>query len=317
MRQFARAVEHMGVQHGFVSSHHVGQGELRNGDHRILLLPHTIALAESEAAEILDFVARGGVAIADGEPGQFDEHGRRLTKPALSDVFTAAPSRSGAKFAFGQGTAVYLASANGHDRQNTRRLSRILDSVGVKPPFPVLRPDGQPASDVETRIFNNGELTILSLQRDYPPPSKSGDREPVVLTMPRIFNVYDLRERRALGSTDRLELELDPIDPVLLGLSKTPIAPPSIDGPRWAHPGEVVEFHIGSHAPTEHGVIHLDVVDPNGNTVDYYSGNLHADGLVTAYTLPLASSDKIGTWQLRATDLPSGQTVTAELQVDP
>ena len=316
-RQFARALEHMGVRHGYISSHQLQRGELRNGNYRILLLPHAIALAEREAAEVREFVARGGVVIADSEPGVFDEHGRRLAKPALSDLLPAAPSRSGASFTFGQGKAVYLTSANGYDRQNIRRLSRILDRAGVKPPFAVLRTDGQPASDVETRIFNNGELTILSLQRDHRPPSNSDDRETVVLAMPRMFNVYDLREQRVLGSIDRLELELDAIDPVLLTLSERPIAPPSIDGTRRAHPGEVVEFHIGSNSPAAHGVIHLDVIDPDGSTTDYYSRNLLTSGSLTTYTLPLAFSDKVGTWKLRATDLPSGQTVTAELQVDP
>jgi hypothetical protein len=316
-RQFAQALEHMGVEYRFVSSHQLRRGELRDGNCRILLLPHTIAIAEVEAAEIREFVARGGVVIADGEPGPFDEHGRRLEKAALSDVFPTALSRSGASFTFGQGRAVYSVPANGHDRRNTRRLSQILDAAGVKPTFGVLRTDGQPAGDVETRIFENGELTIGSFQRDYHPPSDREDRETVVLTMPSLLNVYNLRERRALGSTDRLELQLDAINPVLLTLSEKPIAPPSIDGPRRAHPGETVEFKIGSDSPTKHAVIHVDVVDPDGSAVDYYSGNLLASGPVTAYTLPLAFSDKIGTWKLRATDLPSGQTVTAELHVDP
>ena len=52
------------------------------------------------------------------------------------------------------------------------RLSQILDSAGVKPPFPVLRVDGGPANDVETHIFSNGELTIVALQRDYLPSVK-------------------------------------------------------------------------------------------------------------------------------------------------
>src|SRR5262249_3997953 len=183
-RQFARTLEHMGLQHRFISSEQVRRGELRSWDYQTLLLPHAIALAASEAIEIRDFVARGGVVIADGEPGTFDEHGRGLAKPTLSDLFTAAASRSGVSFRFGKGKAVYLASANGHDRQNAGRLSQILDSAGVKPPFPVLRPDGRLASDVETRIFNNGKLTILGLQRDYLRPSSSEDREIVELKLP-------------------------------------------------------------------------------------------------------------------------------------
>ena len=120
-------------------------------DYRVLILPHAIALAPSEAAEIRGFVERGGVVIADSEPGQFDEHGRTASRNPLCRIsLLVRPDRSAASFAFGKGKAIYLASANGRDRQNSQRLSRILDSAGVRPPFPVLRIDGQPANDVET-----------------------------------------------------------------------------------------------------------------------------------------------------------------------
>jgi len=316
-RQFAHALEHMGVQHRFVSSEQVRRGELRGGDYRILLLPHTIALAASEANEIRGFAERGGVVIADSEPGVFDEHGRRLAKPALSDVFAGPPTRSAASLAFGRGIAVYLASANGREPQNTQHLSRILDTAGVKPLFPVLRADGRPADDVETRIFSNGELTIVALQRDYLPRSDPDSREVVARALPRMFTVFDLRARQTLGNTDRLELDLGAVEPVLLSLSEKPVAPPSIAGPHRAHLGEIAEFHIRSNSPAAHGVIHLDVIDPDGSTVAHYSGNLRAAGVVTAKNLPLALNDKTGVWKLRATDLPSGGTATAELQVEP
>jgi hypothetical protein len=280
-------------------------------------LPHAIALGASEAAEILGFVERGGVVIADSEPGQFDEHGRRVTKPALSDIFAGQADRSAARFAFGKGKAIYLASANGRDRQNTRRLSQIVDSAGVKPPFPVLRADGGPANDVETRIFSNGALTIVALQRDYLSPSYPNTRETVVLALPRMFSVHDLRTGQPLGNTDRLELGLGPVEPVLLSLSEKPIAPPSIAGPRRAHLGEIAEFQVRSNSPAEHGVIHLDFTDPDGATIAHYSENLLVDGPVTTKLLPLALNDKTGVWRLRAVDLPSGGTATAELQVDP
>ena len=315
-RQFAHALEHMGLQHRFVSSEQVRRGELL-GDYRVLILPHAIALGASEAAEIRGFVERGGVLIADSEPGRFDEHGRRLTKPALSDLFAGPANRSSGSFGFGRGKAIYLASANGRDRQNTQRLSRILDSAGVKPPFPVLRADGGPAIDVETRIFSNGALTIVALQREYLSASNPDTRETVVLALPRIFSVYDLRTRHLLGNTDRLELELGPVEPVVLSLSEKPIAPPAIAGPRRAHLGEITEFQIRSGSPAEHGIIHLDITGPDGGTIAHYSENLVLDGAVTTKVLPLAVNDKTGVWRLRAVDLPSGGTATAELQVEP
>jgi hypothetical protein len=66
------------------------------------------------------------------------------------------------------------------------------------------------------------------------------------------------------------------------------------------------------------GVILLDVTDPEGGTIGQYSENLLVDGVaVTTKVLPLALNDKTGVWKLRAADLPSGGTATAELQVDP
>lgn len=202
-------------------------------------------------------------------------------------------------------------------RQNTRRLSRNLDNAGVKPPYPALRTDGGPANDVETRIFRNGELTIVALQRDYRPSSNPDNRETVVLVLPRMLSVYDLWARQLLGNTNRLELELGPVEPVLLSLSQKPIAPPSIAGPRLAHLGEIAEFHIRSNSPAKQGVIHLDVADPEGGTIAHYSENLVVDGGETTKVLPFALNDKTGVWKLRATDLPSGGTATAELQVAP
>jgi hypothetical protein len=132
-----------------------------------------------------------------------------------------------------------------------------------------------------------------------------------------MFSVYDLRASRLLGNTDRLELDLGPVEPVLLSLSEKPVAPPSIAGPGRAHLGEIAEFQLRSNSPAEHGVIHLDVTDPQGGTIAHYSENLLVDGAVTTKVLPLALSDKTGVWRLRAVDLPSGGTATAELQVDP
>jgi hypothetical protein len=57
--------------------------------------------------------------------------------------------------------------------------------------------------------------------------------------------------------------------------------------------------------------------DPEGSTIAHYSENLLVEGAVTTKVLPLALNDKPGIWTLRATDLPSGGTATAQLQVDP
>ncbi len=187
----------------------------------------------------------------------------------------------------------------------------------MKPPFYIVRSDGRPANDVETHIFDNGEVRIVALLRDYMPPSIGGSREAVVLALPHPFSIHDLRAQRTLGNSDRLELELGSVEPVLLALSDKPLTAPSISGPYRARLGANAEFVIRSNSPAAFDVVHLDVIDPEGSTVAHYSGNVLLAEPVAAKLLPLAFNDKAGIWTLRVRGMLSGETATTELLVEP
>src|SRR6185312_13835400 len=83
---FARSLKQMGVQPRFISSAMLGEGALRTGGIRLLILPQAISLSGSEAAEIRAFAARGGVVLAEGDLGLFDQHSRKLARPLLADL---------------------------------------------------------------------------------------------------------------------------------------------------------------------------------------------------------------------------------------
>jgi len=84
------------------------------------------------------------------------------------------------------------------------------------------------------------------------------------------------------------------------------------------HLGTNAEFLIHPTSPATLDVVHLDVIDPEGSSVAQYSGNLLAAGASVATKLvPFAFNDKPGIWKLRARDLLSGATATAELLVEP
>jgi hypothetical protein len=336
-RNFVQLLEHMGLEPRFVSAEQVEGGGLRTAGYRILMLPHAVALAPAEATEIRGFVAKGGVAIADGEPGLFDEHGRRVGKPLLSDVFAGPANGATTRFAFGKGAAIYLAFPGTDDTSLVQRLRGlllaagietavreagddapvrgVLAATGIEPAFSVLGAHGKSAADIETHIFENGPATILALQRDLPTADPAG-REAITVALPRRLDVYDLRARRARGETDRVALDLGPGEPAILALSPTPLAAPSITGPAAAHLGENAEFQIRTGPPEAPAVIHIEAVDPDGRVVLPYSGNILAPHGEAAKLLPLAFNDKSGIWQIRATDVLSGQTATADLLVE-
>ncbi len=323
-RNFVGLIRHRGLQHRFVSSEAVRGGELRNCDYRLLMLPHAIALSPTEAKEISDFVERGGVVAAEGEPGIFDEHGKRMAKPLLSEVFADPAARAATGSAFGKGRAAYVDLSDDRARAAGRRITELLETAGVKPRYPLLRAEGGPTGDVETHIFDNGEVTVVTLQRDLPAAPRPADqgpipggREDVVLRLARPVHVYDVRAGRPLGLADRVALELGPVDPTVLALSDKPVAPPSVFGPHDAHLGTNAEFLIGSSSHAALDVIHLDVIDPEGSTVAHYSGNLLITGAETTKLLPFAVNDKPGVWTIRAKDLLGGVIATAAVVVEP
>jgi hypothetical protein len=114
-----------------------------------------------------------------------------------------------------------------------------------------------------------------------------------------------------------LAVELDPVEPVLLALSDRPLAPPSISGPSNIRLGSNAEFQIRPDSSAAVDVVHLDVIDPAGNIVAHYSGNLLVPRGGVSKLLPLAFNDQPGIWSIRVRDLLGGGSNVAELQVEP
>ncbi|HEV2099453.1 MAG TPA: beta-galactosidase [Stellaceae bacterium] len=323
-RNYVRAIEHMGLQQRFVSAREVEQGGL--GNYRVLILPRTISLSLRAARQIRDFVARGGVVVSDGIPGEFDEHGHKLARPLL-DKTAAAPAADAAKLGVGKGKFIYLTAPDPHDCSARRKLMDAFAAAAIRPPFLLAADDGAPIEDVETYSFENGGVRLLALLRDLSespacaPPigAAANGSETAVLTLPHPYEVYDLLARRALGRRSRVRVDVSSMEPVILAFTEKPLGALSIAGPSRGRAGRTATFLISpdgaSAAATD--VIHVEIADPAGKVVPYYSGNLLARGGAVPYPLPLAVNDKPGTWTIRARDRLGGADATARLLVEP
>jgi hypothetical protein len=325
---FANLLEHMGVHPRVLTDALIEHGALEK--YRILVLPHALALAPGEADTIRKFVEKGGTVIADVEPGIFDGHSRKLATPLLSDVFAAAETTG----RFGAGKAILFSGAEACSddpateacRNSMLSARRRLEALDIKPALPITTVNDEALNTVETYAFRNGNVTILALQHDLPASESAEARDaslggsavsPVALALPGPAFLYDLRQGKALGSTARLELALDPIAPTILAISDKPLPAPTIQGPRQLRLGQTGRFSFGfaTASPAAFPVLHAEVTDPSGKIIDHYSGNLIAPGGAASLSLPLALNDPAGTWRIRVTDLLSGQTATMAVQV--
>lgn len=205
MTAFLDFLGRVGLEARVLTPELVESGALRRGV-RALILPRALALSASEAAEIRRFAAGGGTVLADGIPGSYDEHSRRLAAPQLADLFGTPPRA-------GKGRAILLDPPSPGDRGG--ELMSILAQAGVEAMLSLTRKDGSRAMNIETHLWRNGRATIIALQRD--PGDAAG---PVLLTLAAPALIYDLRAKKSLGTAKSLELTIDTVVPTLFSISR-------------------------------------------------------------------------------------------------
>ncbi len=145
-------IQDEGLQYNFVSYDQIPKGELLKRGYHVLILPESSSLSQGEANAIRDFVADGGVAIADDMPGTYDEHSRKLPQSSLADLFGGSNSEQVNVHTFGQGKAILLNTniadylenrLDGKEGPVHQLIENLLRSNGVHPQFAVTDACGQ------------------------------------------------------------------------------------------------------------------------------------------------------------------------------
>ncbi len=199
-RQVLQRLSEIGIQPRLVSSAMVEAGALRHDGSRALILPHAIALSQTEADEIRAFAHRGGTVLADTEPGLFDQHSRRLPGPLLAGV-AALPDAM--MLVGGQTSSETLAAFGG-----------LLRNAGVMPRADLRGPDGQTATGVDAVWLRHGDTAILALQTVAP----LGAPARIEVRFPEPASVEDMRIPGRSQRAERIVVDLDPITPTILSL---------------------------------------------------------------------------------------------------
>ena len=151
---------------------------------------------------------------------------------------------------------------------------------------------------------------------------KSNDRfakaRTVKLSLPQEMYVYDVRGAKALGRQKEVSVTLDPYEPAIFAASPEAFGDLELNMPMRLRRGETAQigFHLARPSPAATHVFHVDVIDPAGKTVDYYSGNIMASHGHTAKLVPFAFNDAQGKWTVRAKDLLSGQVREGAIEVE-
>jgi len=331
-------IEDQGLQYNFVSYAQMEKGELLKGGYRVLVLPRSSSLSSAEVTAIRDFVAQGGVAIADGDPGTFNEHSRRLTASPLADLFGGAHDQAVTVHNFGKGKAIFLKAATldylqdrltGKEAPTHKLVGNLFRSNNVTPEFAVRDSAGIPAVGLETHVFRNGGVNIVTVMSNPllrvdelgPPDFRSNKRfeAPVSakLKLPAPMYIYDSRTGKPLGQKQSLDVTVGPYEPLIFTVSPSPLPKLNAFAPAAAKLGSMIEIGISAAAtPAENHVFHVDVLNPQGARVPGYTENLIAIHGQARKLLPLAVNDPAGEWKIRIRDGFTGEIKELTLAVN-
>ena len=136
----------------------------------------------------------------------------------------------------------------------------------------------------------------------------------VTLSWPSAVSTYDVRGRRSLGETAKVQVLLDALSPLVITRAPTAVPPLQMEIPKEVAAGTPLIVTLKSSAALPEGtsrVIHLEFTTPAGEPSDLYSRNVQVESATHLERVDLALNDPQGQWQLSAHDLVTGQVLPA------
>ncbi|GEM_PF-6270984 len=319
---WCRLLEDCNLQFDFISHEQV-INENRLAKYHVLILPETFALSDTEAAHIRDFVAAGGIVIADNSAGLTDEHGKWRDQPALASLWDN-------QRAFNLNTSIMIYSRlrlqPGQEREMRAPIEKILfDVAKVQPAARVRTTDGQPLTAAEVHAFGLGSgVRIMSVGRSMQRNSEGPNRkkyqdnsafqkvETVTLDLDRESHVYDLLSGKYLGKFQKLQdIKLDPYVPLILTLSSDQLPPLQVN-PQQIDPN-VVDLAISAQPSQVLRAARVEVLTPTGALAEHYCGNVLLREGRGSMRISFALNDAKGRWTVRVKDVATGQVCEVSL----
>ncbi len=350
---WVKALHDMGVGFNFIAYSNIEEGGLISNGYKVLILPMSYAISDKEVEKIEKFVEDGGIIIADALPGVMDNHTKFRSKRALANVFgikanaftreeLITPSEEinlKVKKAevllkennksellyneYGKGSAFLLnyfmdnypeEKLSGNNDASLAKIRKLFEKKNLRSSINLTKLTGEPVGGIEKYSFSeDGSSTrLLGLL-----PGKNGENEEIQLHVDQPVNLYDIRNRKYLGEGKEFTLSLKSSVPELFGLVSGKISNIKVNAPSSINLGEKIELNFelsGTGVSDLRSVVRIDVVNPNGKTMRYYSKNCDILNGSGSYDFNLALNDLPGKWSIQITEVISN--VNKEISID-
>jgi len=334
-----------GLGFGFISYSSIEDGSLLDDAYKVLILPMSYALSDREVQQIEAFVRQGGILIADALPGIMDDHTKIRSERALSDVFGIKPrsytreelirpaGESNLKVLeaevllkenndpqilhhnYGKGSAYLLnyfmdnypeEKFNQSNESSLLKIRKLLAVENLESSILLTSGKGDPANGVEKYSFSEqgSSARLLGLL-----PGKTGKDEEINLHLNQSVHLYDIRNGKYLGEGNDFKIEVKTSVPELFGLVHGTIDDIKVDAPSTLSRGETISLDfkiVGEGSDDLRSVVRVDVYDPEGVYILYYSDNCEVVNGAGTHRFNTALNDMPGQWKIQLTEVISG-----------
>ena len=332
----------------FVAYEQVARGELDPRTTKALFLWGALALSSSETAAIRRYLNGGGVVIADGEPGLYDEHCHKRAAGSLHDCLpldqTGLRSVGQGKFILYRGLGSRFMALRGYGvngeatappaaetLQSLTQFSTMLSQqAGLQPNFRlsgghdvqignhVPMVDGREfVETVSAFDFVDGPARYVACVID----GKEGQTYDARLSVSGTGHLYDCRAGKYLGAAGECAVELRAATGNLFALLPYRVEGLEVTMPARAALGQPIDVkavvRVAGGFFARH-VIVLQLRRPDGKELPQNRWVVETDKGIAGGQLFLALNDPAGRWTLLARDVATGvqKAVPIEIQAE-
>jgi hypothetical protein len=208
-------------------------------------------------------------------------------------------------------------------------LSAVLAKATVKPAVEVKEPGGAPLAQTRIARYRFGGSDVVAiLQENVDVATLYGHdgvtiyddtklgkvaKRAVTVRLPRVGRVTNVRTGEDLGRTDTVKAEILPGDALVLAVGEDRPGL-TLDSPAKAERGTKVSLGLGLGKPGAH-LVRCHVFDPKGRFLPEYASNVLVDGAKGTFSIPTALNDAVGRYRITATDVVSGATAEAAVEL--
>jgi len=220
---------------------------------------------------------------------------------------------------FGEGAAILLnftfANFPGlHVADTPAAMGELMQGLisrrdARRPALRMLDADGGRLRNIEAVRWVNGDCELLALFREM------GNGEPATVVLPEARHIYDLRNRKYLGETDRFTTEVIPARASFFAVCERPVRPPQVT----VEPVAVERGQVASASISVRGAEGLYAFKLTGSAaggeMDWLDQVVIAGAEPVQVSIPVAFNDPAGEYRITARELFSNQEFAATLRV--